>query len=197
MRPIRDYFGGFGNSLFQYAYLYAQVREGKIPDLYVQDFKYFEKYKEEIRAMFQQGIPEKTDMVALHIRKGDYNNNDFYVDLTKTDYYEKALAMFPNEKFLVFCADRQPISDDVSDKEWVKERLNEMGIDWEFYNGTDEVDDMNAMASCKGHIQANSTFSTWSAFINPYAEKIVAPLAYYTDGVERTVRPKDEGWIYV
>lgn len=197
MRRLRDYFGGFGNSLFQYAYIYSQWREGIIPDIYVQDFKYFEKHKEEIRSLFRQGIPDRKDMIALHIRRGDYVNNSFYVDLVKTDYYDRAIAMFPGEKFLVFCADRQPISDDVSDREWVKEYLDAKGIEWEFWDGEDEIADMNAMASCKGHIQANSTFSTWAAFINPYAEKIVAPIAYYTDGVERTVRPKDEGWIYI
>lgn len=197
MKPIRDYFGGFGNSLFQYSYIYAQARDGNIPDIYIQDFKYFEKYKEEIRAIFREEVPERKDMVALHIRRGDYVNNSFYVDLTKTDYYERAIAMFPNEKFLVFCADRQPISDDVGDREWVKEYLDSKGIDWEFWNGKDEIEDINAMASCKSHIQANSTFSTWAGFINPYKEKIIAPILYYTDGVERTVRPKDEGWIFI
>lgn len=196
MIGVRQIIGGLGNLMFKQAYLYAQVRDGIIPDIYVQDFKYFGKYKEEIRSMYQQGVYPRTDIVALHIRRGDYT--DFYVDLMETDYYDKALAEFPNEKFLIFCADRQPVSNDISDREWCTNWATEKGIDFELWNGTDEVDDMNKMASCKGHIMANSTFSTWSAFINPNVDKkIIAPKLYYSDGVERTVLPKDEGWIFI
>jgi len=193
MLPIRNYFGGLGNHMFQGAYLYAQVREGKIPDIYVQDFKYFEPYKDEIRKMYQEGIPALKDRVALHLRRGDYVNNPFYVDLTKTDYYQNAIKEFPNEKFLLFCADRQG-ANDPKDREWCVSWATELGIPFELYQGIDEIDDMNAMASCKGQILANSTFSMWAAFINPYAEKIVAPKQYYTDGKERTVFPT-KNWI--
>lgn len=54
------------------------------------------------------------------------------------------------------------------------------------------------MASCKGHIMANSSFSWWAAFLNPNEDKkIVAPKQYYADGIQRTVYPDDEGWIII
>lgn len=182
--------------MFQGAFLYSLVKKGEIPDIYVQDFKYFENCKEEIRSMYQQGIPAKKNLVALHLRRGDYVNNGFYVDLTKTDYYEKAIKEFPDEKFLLFCADRQGVGD-MRDRQWCIDWLTSKGVPFEVWYGDNEIDDMNAMASCKGQILANSTFSMWSAFINPYKEKIVAPEQYYSDGVERTVFPKDEGWIFI
>lgn len=198
MKSVRHIMGGLGNLMFKQAFIYAQMKKGLIPDEYVQNFEYIKDCKEEIRQIFQQGAYPPNDLVALHIRRGDYVNNSFYVDLTRTDYYDRAIALFPNAKFFVFCADRQPISDDVSDREWVKQWLTQKGIDFEFWNGTDEIDDMNAMSSCKGHIMANSTFSTWAAFLNVNPDKkIVAPLQYYTDGVERTVLPKDEGWLFI
>ncbi len=198
MIPVRQLIGGLGNLMFKQAYIFAQVRKGLIPDVYVQDFKYFENCKEEVRQMYQQGVYPLDGRIALHIRRGDYNDNSFYVDLTKTDYYDKAVDYFRNEKFLVFCADRQAISDDEGDREWCRKWLLGKGIDFEFWNGKDEIDDMNMMASCRGHIMANSTFSTWAAFINPNVNKlIIAPKDYYTDGVERTVLPKDEGWIFI
>ncbi len=198
MKSVRETMGGLGNLMFKEAFLYGQVAKGIIPDQYVQDFKYFENCKEQIRQIYQQGVHPRREMIALHIRRGDYVNNSFYVDLTRTSYYEEAIALFPNEKFLVFCADRQPISDDISDREWVANWCGIKGIDFEFWNGKDEIEDMNAMASCKGHIMANSTFSTWAAFINPNQDKkIIAPMAYYTDGIERTVLPKNEGWIFI
>ena len=100
----RKLFGGLGNRLFQMAYIIAQEQRGFIPDIYLQDEMYFFNAKKEIKQMFGQGI-EKTDRVSLHVRRGDYINNSYYVDLCKTDYYEKAIAEFPNEKFLVFCKD--------------------------------------------------------------------------------------------
>lgn len=199
MKKIRDLFGGFGNSMFQMAYLYAQARDGKISDVYVQDFKYFDKYKSEIRQLYGTGIGF-TDLVALHIRRGDYVGNNFYVDLTKTNYYQEAVSYFPNEKFLIFCADRQPISDDASDREWCTQFLKTFLPEdrFQFWWSEDEVEDMNKMAGCKSHIMANSTFSTWAAWLNSNPDKvIIAPKEYYTDKVERTVLPKDEGWIYV
>src|SRR6185436_432428 len=98
MVPMRTLFGGLGNSMFQYAYLYTQFRDGLIPDTYVQDEAYFEPYKDEIKNMYGTGLI-KSDRISLHIRRGDYVGNDFYVDLTETDYYDRALAEFPGEKF--------------------------------------------------------------------------------------------------
>jgi len=52
---------------------------------------------------------------------------------------------------------------------------------------------MNIMASCKGVITANSSFSWWGAYLSK--GKVIAPLAWYSDGVERTKCPNT--WIRV
>ena len=49
------------------------------------------------------------------------------------------------------------------------------------------------MASCVGHIIANSSFSWWGAFISPYTKKVIAPKNWYTDNIERTKCPNN--WI--
>lgn len=194
----RAHFGGLGNRLFQGAYIYAQVRKGLIPDIYIQDMKYWREFKEEIRKWYQKGISDRTNRVALHIRRGDYVNNSFYVDLTQTDYYDKALKEFPDERFLVFYADRQGTSDS-KDRDWIRDWLEKKGVQhFEFYRGADEIDDLNKMASCRGLIGANSSFTWWAAFLNPNEDKkIVVPREYYTDKVERTIFPRDEGYIFI
>ena len=106
MIPTRQQFGGLGNRMFQMAYLYAKVKDGTIPDIYIQDEKWFENEKDEIKVIYGQGIG-RIDMVSLHIRRGDYTGNSFYVDLCETDYYERAMAYFPDATFLIFCRDRQ------------------------------------------------------------------------------------------
>ncbi len=195
MIHLRTHFGGLGNRLFQLAYVYAQAKRGVNPDIYLQDTKYFEPYQDEIRALYMQGV-EPIDMVSLHVRRGDYVNNPHYVDLSETDYYEEAIAQFPKDtKFLVFCADRQPISDDISDLEWCKERFT--GNNFQFFQGESEVDDWNAMAGCSlGAIIANSSFSWWAAFASKKdGKKVIAPEKWFTDGVKRVSLP--DSWIKI
>lgn len=180
MIPIRQQIGGLGNLMFKQAYVYSQMRDGVIPDIYLQDEKYFRRYTGEIKLMFGAGIiPNSIDKISLHVRRGDYINNSFYVPLFETDYYEKAMAEFPNEKFLVFCADNQ--GNDESDMMWCREHFK--GEQFEFHIPKNETDDLNTMASCKGHIMANSSFSWWASYLG--SGKTVAPERWFADGTQR------------
>lgn len=180
MIPYSNIFGRLGNNLFQGAYLYAQVLKGELPDIYVQDPTYFQDYAKEVKKLYGGGIG-RIDQVAIHVRRGDYVNNSFYVDLMETEYYEKAMELFPDCDFLVF-------SDDIT---WCKEQSIFLGC--EFSEETDEVKDLNLMASCTGHIIANSSFSWWGAYLSPHEGKVVAPKQWYSDRVERTMCPPE--WI--
>jgi len=140
------------------------MRKGLIPDIYVQSEEYFKDYADEIRALYSSGIT-KIDMVSIHVRRGDYVGNKFYVDLFENGYYERAMEMFPSESFLVF-------SDDI---EWCKKQ--EVFSGCEFANGN-EIDDLNLMASCKAHIIANSSYSWWASYLG--GGKTIAPKDWYT-----------------
>lgn len=182
-------FGRLGNQMFQGAYIFAQMRKGLIPDIYVQDPVYFDDYKEDIRLLYGDKIGH-IDKVAIHVRRGGnpinpsepkYSDNTFYVNLFNTDYYKKAMAVFPGEHFMVF-------SDDI---DWCKKQ--DIFKDCSFSEGHDEVQDLNIMASCKGIIIANSSFSWWAAYLSN--AKVIAPKAWYSDGLERTKCPKE--WIRI
>lgn len=193
MIAFRDIFGGLGNRMFQQAYIYAQARRGEIPDIYIQDEKYFSPYQEEIKALYAQGI-DKSDYISLHVRRGDYINNAFYINLQETDYYEKSVALFPGEKFLVFCADRQKGSDDKADMEWCKERFQ--GPQFEFFQGKDELEDFNKMAGCKGHILANSSFSYWAAYVS--GNRTVYPSVWFNSSNMGGIPPPvDKNWTMI
>jgi hypothetical protein len=182
--------GGLGNNLFQFAYLYARVKDGIIPDLYLQDPKYFEQCAEEVKGLLQDGIGF-IPFVSIHVRRGTneanpnepaYADNPFYVNLSDTDYYEKAIEMFPKKNFLVF-------SDDI---EFCKTKFT--GDRFQFIEDQTEVEDLNMMASCESNIIANSSFSWWAAFLNPNPIKtVVAPKHWHPDEVERTRCP--DNWI--
>lgn len=194
MQSTRKIIGGLGNIMFKQAYLANQVIEGGIPDVYVQSERYWKKNSESIKAMFSEGIGH-TDKVAIHIRRGDYVNNPFYVDLWKTDYYEKALDMLPlNSNFIVFCRDNQVWDTDKEDRQWCRDNLTPLlGDKYELSpKENTEWEDMNLMASCTHQIIANSSFSHWAGILNPNPSKIVIcppEEKYYSDGVIRSEFP--------
>ncbi len=123
-------------------------------------------------------------------------DNPFYVDLTQTDYYDKAFAQFPGAKFIIFYGDKIGKFAE-RDRKWLNEWLPKKGIQYEVREEQSDIDDMNEMASCKGFIGANSSFSIWSAFIGGKDRKIIMPKQYYADGIERTKYPTDEGWVII
>ena len=190
--------GRLGNRMFQIAYLYSQVKDGLIPDWYVQNPKYFKKCSDEIKALFGAGI-RLSPYVAIHIRQAGnpinpdepkYSENPFYVNLAKTEYYELAVRWFEGEQFLVFSDDI-----DFAKKYFLSGKFGNGGAFF-FDDTADPVKALNRMAGCKGHIIANSSFSWWAAYLCPHHnQKVVAPSKdrWYSDGVERTVCPTS--WI--
>lgn len=185
-------FGRLGNRMFQMAYIYARVKDKILPDIYLQDYRLFKNYEKEIKQLFGEGIGY-LNYVSIHVRLGSnptnpsepaYKDNPFYVNLSETDYYQKAISLFPNDKFLVF-----------SD---YPEVVSKLGIfnegRFQIMEKGDEIEDFNLMSSCKHHIIANSSYSWWSAYLSPYLDKIiVAPSKelWYSDGIERTICPKE------
>ena len=170
--------------MFMMAALYAFCRDNNYP-LFVQDEKYFKKYEREIRELYSVGIPPTQNRVSIHVRRAKnpidpnepaYHENSFYVDLghhlhedMSDNYYVRAMALFPDEEFIVF-------SDDI---DWCKKQP--MFKDCLFAHGT-ELEDLNQMASCKSNIIANSSFSWWAAFLNKNPDKIViAPKQWFAD----------------
>ena len=180
-------FGRLGNRLFQMSYIYSQFRDGKIPNIYIQTSEYFEKYANDLKKWWGEDIgmiPE----IAIHFRRAGnpsnldeprYEMNPFYINLSKTDYYEKAILEFPNKRFIVF-------SDDIPQaKEFFK------GDIYKFSEGNDDIMDFNLMASCSGHIIANSSYSYWAALLSPNYGKVVAPKQWFSDGVQRVICPQN------
>lgn len=192
MRQLRQSVGGLGNILFKQALIISQVLDGKIPDVYVQGKKFWGAHEKTIKDYFSEGVGY-TDAVAIHIRRGDYLKADnFHVNLWPTGYYQKALQLFPQEtRFIIFCKDRQDKEQDERDKQWCAENIPGLlggGRGWEFPPEGTEVDDLNLMASCKGLIMANSSFSWFGAFLGSHKKIVTCPKEnkWYVDGQVRT-----------
>ena len=182
-------FGRLGNRLFQGAYLYSQMKKGEIPDLFVQDCKYFDEYKEDIKKLYGDGIGY-LPYVSIHLRVGAnpsrpeeprYMDNPYYYKLVETGYYIEAIKLFPNQKFLVF-------SDDPSFARTYFE-----GDKFAFDDSETDIEALNKMASCDGHVIANSSFSWWASYLSPSRGKTIYPKLWFADGVQRVGYPQD--WI--
>lgn len=195
-------FGRLSNRMFMMAALYTYCRDNNYP-IFVQDEKYFAKYKDEIKAQFSEGIvPNSVDRIAIHRRLGKnpinpqepaYDQNPFYFQLghhehedLKDNYFMKAMALFPNEKFTVF-------SDDI---ERAKKEPMFQGEQFEFSQGRNEVEDMNYAASHKGIIGSNSSFSWWFAYLSG-ADKIVFPKQWFSRLEDEKFIGIPESWVRI
>ena len=191
MKNLEIPFGRLGNKMFQYAFLYAEARRRGV-DCYFQDPKFFEGYEEEIKQLFGEGIGY-LDQVGVHVRRGknpfipeepNYNENPFHFNILGTDYYERAMAMFPDEKFVIFS----------DDPEYCIERFK--GDNIQVMERGDDIEDFNLLASCKHLIIANSSYSWWAAYLCPNeTKKIIAPKQWFSDKETRTVLP--DSWIKI
>lgn len=178
MRPIQDITGRLGNQMFEFAALYSYAKDNNV-DFYFQDPKWFAKHEQDIKTMFGEGIGY-LEQVSIHVRRGDYVGNKFYVQLWDTDYYDKAIAMFPTDSFLIFS----------DDPEWCKEKWGN-NPRFQIMEKGDEIEDFNLMASCKHTIISNSSYSWWAGFLNPnYGKTVVYPGDWFNDKIERVKFPK-------
>lgn len=136
---------------------------------YFQSAKYFDHCKEEIQKIFNvPKFPSFSEYCGIHARRGDYVTYDTHFPPVNIDYFRVAIPMMLDKgitKFIV-CSDGM---------EWCEDVLpaNFPGVHFEFSKGLHEWQDMGLMASCAGNIIANSSFSWWSAYLNPNPNKIV------------------------
>ena len=161
-------------------------------DGYWQSYKYLETIEDKIRQDFtlkkniilNSVIHDsilKESSVSVHIRRGDYitSKNAKIYESVPLDYYLKSINQIAEKVldpiFYIFS----------NDLEWAKEKLLlPDNIYLKFVDNSQFSDvaiaDFVMMSNCKHHIIANSTFSWWSAWLNPSKSKIViAPAKWY------------------
>ena len=163
--------------------------------VYLQDFKLFEEWQDEVRLMLQPSelalkqlklrfgkdlILEATYFTSVHVRRGDYLKVQDYHPLLPISYYREALVMCEGP-FMFF-------SDDI---DWCKRWFR--GLDSVFFvEGTprqaigpqpmpgafNDHEDLFLMSLCREHIIANSSYSWWGAFLT-YDSQVIYPSRWY------------------
>jgi len=136
---------------------------------YFQSLKHFEHCQDEVKRVinipFYDGYK---DYCGIHARRGDYVTYDTHFPPVTVEYFKQAIPIMVEKGFNKFmvCSDGM---------EWCEDILpvNFPGLYFEFSKGRNEWQDMGLMASCGANIIANSSFSWWSAFLNPIPDKTV------------------------
>lgn len=177
-------------------------------DGYWQNEKYFKDIKNTLYEDFtlrsilsKKGILikeriEKSNAVALHIRRGDYVSNsetNRVHGALGLNYYEKAIDIISKKidspHFFVF-------SDDIV---WAENNIKSpFPIEFIKDHECSDVEELFLMSRCKHQIIANSSFSWWGAWLNKNTEKtIVAPHKWFNDFDADTKDLIPDEWIKI
>ena len=193
IRSISEIYN-WANTRFEYKNIelndmkYAYCIEG-----YYQSYKYFDvkTFKEKIgfdKLFFDlRHCKVELNDIAIHIRRGDYKDNNFH-KLLKLDYYYNCIKDIKNKtninKIYVF-------TDDIK---WCKENLEYYNYTYPQYN---DVNEMIFMSKFKYIIIANSTFSWWSAYLSEDSI-IYSPTSWFIENC--TLNTKDlrpSSWVLI
>jgi hypothetical protein len=145
---------------------------------FFQSEKYFIGHADYVRRVLTPlGWSPREDLkrtASLHVRRGDYLQLQEKHPIIPMSWYDKTIELLRNEgvqKFLVF-------SDDLR---WC--RLQEWPVDVTVIGDLSVLQQFSLTMACHHHILANSTFSWWSAWLDPKPEKVViAPAAWFGEG---------------
>jgi hypothetical protein len=176
---------------------------------YFQSPLYFAGWESEIRRWYQppsdtasrvnaalSTLPENpTDMLAVHVRLGDYltvsssyGSSETGVTLPRA-FYERALSRFPKKVPIALFSDEPDLATAVLSRRpaWVS-------------RGSDHAVDLFSMASFKRMVISNSSFSWWAAWLNLQPEKEVVAPEFHIGWRHRHWYPADiqvGQWTYV
>lgn len=145
---------------------------GLIRDAILHDFE-FNIYADEKLKDYCSVLGNSSNIIGVHIRRGDYLSSKYYPilgDVCTQEYYTQAMDYMEervdNCRFCFF-------SDDI---QWVKEKFpkyNAIYMEANMFHEYENWYDMCLMSYCSHNIIANSTFSWWGAWLNKRKDKIV------------------------
>jgi hypothetical protein len=148
-----------------YGYFQSEKYFKNVEDIIRKEFTFCDRIDKICSHYIQNKFPDQ-NIIALHIRRGDYltDPNFYSLDL---DYYWNALVSLPMYSVIVF-------SDDVK---WVSEVFGEKRFT--ISQTHNQFLDLCLMSKCSHHIIANSSFSWWGAWLAK-SKKVIAPKKWFT-----------------
>lgn len=136
-----------------------------------QSFKYFAHCFDEVKFyMRMKDEYPQNDCVALHVRRGDYDNA--YHPRLDLEYYSKAIESFPTDSRLIL------FSDDVEGAFEMLSEYKDRIILTDY--GMSYIDSFKKMKSCRHFIIGNSSYSAMAAILGEAKDKrVIAPSPWF------------------
>lgn len=142
---------------------------------YLQSYKYFEEFSDDIRKAFtfQPWIEEEAfvpddPFITLHVRRSDYLSLAGHLINLDMDYYLNALEYFDDSIGVLVMSDDTP---------WCMQKFNSDRFN---FSTQSAYCDLYTMTKAVGNITANSSFSWWGGWLNQDSVK-VAPSRWFGD----------------
>jgi hypothetical protein len=174
---------------FEYKKIPSNIPKNLILRGYFQSEKYFKDFENEIKKEFtfkdttECNIPKET--CGVHVRRGDYVNNQSQHPLCSLDYYHAAIREINADVYMIFS----------DDPDWCSSNFR--GDNYVVVRGNSPERDMQMMSNCDSNIIANSSFSWWAAWLNAKnTNKVIAPKNWF--GERSPYSSKDiycEDWV--
>lgn len=134
--------------------------------------KYFENAMPEIRHFLKfKDEPVPSNQVAIHVRRGDYDNA--YHPLLDMSYYSQAMALFPlGTEFLLFSDDLPAAQVMFADAATFHNIT--------LHPGRDYLHDFKKMKNCHSFIIGNSSYSAAAAILaDQPGKRVIAPRSWF------------------
>lgn len=159
-----------------------------IEDEIRKDFTFVDEILEPCEEYFTENF-DNTQVISLHIRRGDYLDNPYHI-VQGIDYYSKALSNFERDiPVLVF-------SDGI---EWCKEQEFFNQDRFYFSESDSTAVDLCLQSLCSYHIIGNSSYSWWGSWL-ANSKKTVAPSNWFHKELYKDKNTKDlylPDWIII
>jgi hypothetical protein len=149
---------------------------------YLQTDKYFAHVEDEMRSTltFHESIQSQANaifpkldypVVGVHLRRGDYQNQQQFHPVCGIEYYAEAFKHFQDGNYYILV-----FSDDIQ----YCEKLFGQQENLLYSKGIDPYLDLCLMSICDHNIIANSSFSWWGAWLNKNPNKrVIAPKRWF------------------
>lgn len=135
---------------------------------FFQDYNYFMDYFDDVRDALALDWKMNEGVVSIHQRRTDYLKRPDAFPQVSLNYVENAIRYFQERGYNNF----RLYSDEIS---WCKDNITSQrfGTNITYSEGNHPIQDLVEQANCEHQIIANSTFSTWAAYLNRNPNKIV------------------------
>jgi len=154
--------------------------EARILTGYFQSWKYFDKYRMDLRDLLRSNESEIfaeqqsrfTGGVCVHVRWGGDGLSKFTVSqpVCTKEYYLEAMKLFPGQKFLLFCEEPELVKDFA-------------GPNVEIIHEPDPLKTLFLMSLCDHFIIANSSMSLMAYYMREHENaRLVAPRNWFKPG---------------